>query len=356
MIIAENKELNLSVDPKSAGWDNLSPNEKWVIERFIEIRKTPSIVLIDTKPMDKMRLLRKVPTGFDLSGSRIHPDTGVKEKWVFCDRAVITNSGYKTYPAKHYEFFNRIELSTAKNVDLIFFLLDIVDVSQFGFVIEDKAADARRRIETNKLRAETENWIYSTCTDEDINNLAYRWQLTDIGLKDTSELRLDLFQFISANEAKKDGKQGYKAFIKEMTADSEIVKIGAYFNEAVKNNKIAFNPSNRTCYYSGTNELIMDAVIPPDWFKHNPNEYVIQWLFKNPKDKELFLASIKPADVREVIKTSGDWRLMVNYPQIRKFAKETYGIDLPQSGKVAEAKEIIRKFEEDMQEVTPGSE
>lgn len=326
MIVVDNKELNIS-NPQSY-------NEKWVakwIKEFKESKRKEdgthgTVTLLDLAPINKNRLVFKPPRRFDIAAEKINPETGVKEYWMVCQkRPTIRKNGEKYYPKLHWGFFRQITLTVDDNIELILFLTQIVNIQQFGFVVENKQEKAKQKLDARKAEYEVGNWINNKCTPEEIIKLSYRWGLDPVDKSD-EELRDELFDRIRSMESSGDKKRGYKSFIEEMNSDSEIMKTATYFYKAVHDKKIAFNPSNRTCYWADTSEII-GGVIPPVRFAKDKEEYIIDYLHNDPKELELFMRSIE-GEVDKIAADIGDYNNIKNPAKLRGWMKTKTGFDI----------------------------
>jgi hypothetical protein len=245
MIVCNGQELNLSVPT--------TDNENFVLEWTTKFREEKGengvIVLKDTTPLTKNRKIFKPKRGFDVSGSRVNPKTGIKEKWMYCTQQPRSfgKSDRKIYSKHHANFFNELRLSVKDDMELIFCLLNFVNIGQFGFYIENKEEVAKKKLDQRKAASEVENWINNKCKPEEIIKLAYRWGL-DPEDKSDAELRVELFEKISSFEQTKDKKRGYQVFIDEMNSNSNVMKIATYFYKGIQDKKIGKNPSNRTFF------------------------------------------------------------------------------------------------------------
>lgn len=325
MILVDGKELNLSV-PKSdtARWDLLTYNERWACEGIQAVRELKEVVLKSQSPINKKKFLKQA-TEFDLVARRKNPETGVDEKWVFCDNSKTNlKTGAKSYPAKILKI--RTEASYT-SPELMFFLTNPeLRKDLVGFVVENKAQDAKIKNSVRKVDAEVSNWIFNKCTKADIIQLSYRWGLGEIDVKSDDELRDELYETIKSAEAKKDIKKGFQFFIDEMNSNSDVAKVATYFNKAIQDKLIGFNPTNRTCFWQGTAEVI-GGIIPPVRFSQDKEEYVIQYLCSNPEEKDLFLMSLAGSADGIALQT-GDYMMINNVGKLRKWAKDTMGLSM----------------------------
>lgn len=355
MIVVDGNELNLSVaipgqnakPEEKQKWEALSPNEQWAIKEMQKIRQKRKVILTDTKPKDLYRMALKPKTGFDISGKRSNPDTGVSEQWQFCVEKPKVINGQKVYKTHNIQFWNRLALNPEKQADMIFMISEIVKSGNVGLKILDKKKEAQKIISARKAESAAEYWLFNKCTDKDVTNLSYRWGLQDVDEKSGEELRVELFDFIKIRESQRDLKRGFEAFVNEMTSNSEVIKIGSAFHKAYQAKQIGFNPQTRKCFWTGTNESI-GPVISPQVFKRDKEEYIIQWLADNPKEAHLFMESIDPKYIKEVEETvsepeekTEDYRSIKNLPKLRSVAKKDLGLIIPMDKKWDEAIEII---------------
>ena len=334
MIVVDGKELNIS--------NPVTDNEIFVsdwMKKFRSDKKKPdgtygSVTIVDVYPFDKKKIALKKPRRFDIAGVRVNTGSGregsegsgIRESWVLClKKPVVNRNGEKYYPKLHWGFYRSTTLSVNENLELIFFLTQIVNLQQFGFVIENKEEIAKKKLDTRKAEYEVGDWIMNKCTPEEIVKLSYRWGL-DLEDKSDSELRDELFEKIKSMERSKDKKRGYQVFIDEMNSNSEIMKIATYFYKAIKDNKVSKNPTNRTFFWSDTTEVIGGFVPPERWAK-DPEEYMVEYLSKNPKELELFMAGIE-GDVNKLATEIGDYMMIKNAMQLRKWMKDKTGFDI----------------------------
>ena len=328
MIIVDQTELNLS-KPQTY-------NEIWVskwIKEFRDSKRKPDgtygiVRILDLRPINKNRKVFKKPHKFDISGYVVNQESGVKESWKLCMQQPRINpkTGIKYYPKFHWGFFREIDLSVEENMELIFFLMKIVKLEQFGFIVEDKESIAKKKLDSRKAEYEVGNWITNVLKTEEIIQYAYRWGINPTD-KGDAELRDELFEKIKSLEQQKDKKRGYRSFIEEMNTNSDIIKIGTYFYKALQSGKIAFNPNNRTCYWSENPEEKIGGTIPPERWARDKEEYIIEYLNRNPKEYELFRNSLS-GEVNELAGKIDDYMMIGNAMKLRGWMREKTGYDI----------------------------
>ena len=347
LIVVDGNELNLSVPvTDKERFDKLTTNEKWVIEKFQELKQLKKIRIIDRKALDKMQMAIKPKLGFDLSADRINPETGSKEKWIYCENKAIIKNGVKTYPVKHISHFwhSGVEFTS---VDMMFFLLYIMNVKKFNLVVEDREAEATARINKERNKSKVEDWIYNRLLDKEVEPICLRWGIS-IEEKSVSELRVELIELISRNEKIQGSKRGFKTFLDEMNSQSEVVKIGSYVNNAIQKKQIAFNPTKRSFFWADSSETI-GGVIPPARM-NDKEEYLIQYLLTNQDERELFLASVTDD---KLIAMNEDYMLVPHVKTLQSMAKTKFGETFPNTMKLVEAREWYKqKLEESTVETT----
>jgi hypothetical protein len=320
MIVVDGKELNLSAPQ--------TDNEKMVSEWIKSHRNDKPVIIKNPNPLTADKILYKPPLSFDVSGTRLNPDTGQNEKWIYCKRAVINNkNGFKTYPPERFSIKIEEKLSYQGNAELLFFLTNssIVGLSQFGLIVENKEEEAKLKLTKVSAEYEVGSWIMNKLPENEVVQYAWRWNLQDIEEKTDSELRMELFELIKSFETARDKKRGYEAFINEMKNTSNVVKIGSYFNKSVKDKVVGFNKLNWNCYYIGTTDIICQ--IPPARFNVDKEEYVIQYLVSNEKEQKEFLNAIS-GGVDEMAFIGGDYKMIKNAAKLRKWAMDNLGEDI----------------------------
>lgn len=333
MIIVDDKTLNLTVDEflkdgeKNPEWEKLSLNEQWAINKLIEIYKIKKLRIVNPKKMDKYQLATKPTKGFDISGRRPHPTTGVMQHWRYSDQPPI-GKDKKYFPTAHRAYFREATFVGKDQPELILFLMYIVNLPKQGFVIENKQEESKKVIAERRLSYSVGNWINNKLSGVEINKYAYRWGIRDIQEKSEEEVRNELFNLVARLDGeKRDEKRGFQAFLDEINSDSDVVKIGAAFYKGIEDNQIAFDKSSRRCFWSNTSEPIGN-VIPPQRFAIDKEEYIIQYLVNNPKDKELFLSTMKD-EVKDVGQLTEDYTLIKIPAQLRGWALKNHDLKIP---------------------------
>jgi hypothetical protein len=349
MIIVSGKELNLLLPV-----DQMNDNEKWVTDEIAKLGDKKFIKLTYFRGLSKEEIAAKPTVGFDVSSPRVNPKSHVREHWVFSDavQPMISKDGLvKQWPKKHVTIPKTKEtyLYPESDSELIFFLLNIVDVENYGFIVENREEIARKRNSVRKVVADVENWVLNRLTEPEIKKICLRYGIV-IEEKTTEELRDELLEVIKTKEAEEDKIKGYEGFIKEMNLDSDIMRIAAYFNQAVQEKKISFNPQNRTCFWTTTNET-MGGVIPPVRFAHDKEEYMVEHLMANPEEKEFFLASIN-GSMDKLAFSINDFESIGNRATLRKWGIDNLGKDISLKGTVDEGKAMLRQFIEDSKKIT----
>ncbi|MBN1683746.1 hypothetical protein JW865_09375 [Candidatus Bathyarchaeota archaeon] len=339
VIVVDGVELNLSI-PKSdeVRWDKLTYNEKWFCDGIQSVIGLKNIVLKNKKPINKKYFLKQA-TGFDLVAKRKNPETGIDEKWVFCDKVELNSkTGVKRYPAKRLSIRHE---AVYTDPSLMFFLTTKeLRLDKVGFVVENKEQDAKIKNSIRKVEAEVSNWIFNKCTKEDIIKLSYRW---GVSIKDKSEdeLRDSLYERVAYFESNKNSEKGYKLFIEEVNSDSDVAKVATYFFKAIEDEVIAFNPSKRIAYWTGTDEAI-GPVIPPARYAKDKEEYIIQYLSNNLSEKQLFFDSLS-GDADEIAAKTGDYMMISNVMKLKAWVRANLDTEL-KSTKLAEMKNEIAEI------------
>jgi hypothetical protein len=333
MIVVDGKELNLSVpipddhasDEEIARWNSLTNNERKVIRGIADIRKKSKYLkLIDPRKFNLQQILTKTPRHrFDCSGTRVNQDTGVREQWLLSNERPKIVRDNKVYTKQRISFWKEIEFNTENQSDLIYVLLNIVDVKQFGLIVENKEEEALKRISTRKYKAEVENWLFNKLSDKEVQKHAYRWGLNVKSLS-VPELRVELFDAIELNELKTNKSRGFKTFLDEMNSDTDIVRIGSYFMDALQRKIVSFS-KQRQCVYTDTGEVI-GGIIPPERFKNDKEEYIIQYLVKDKTAQDYFLASL--TNNEEVIEVNEDYMMFTHPAKLMSWVLKNYGVNI----------------------------
>jgi hypothetical protein len=349
MILVNEKELNLTVpfpDENSSPEDiarfkALTYNEQWAAEKLAEIVRIKEIRIVNPNPLNKQQLARKVPNSFDVSGKVRNPKTGIEEHWKYSNTPPTIIGDKRIYRTFHYGFFHSEVITSEKNTELIFFLLNILKHKDRKYIIENKEADAMIKNAKRKIKSQVEYWIFTKSTEEDIKRLALRWMIADIDNKTDSELRDEIMSIIEINEAKQDSKKGFASFIKEMESDSDFTRIASYFMNEIQKKTISFNPSARTCFWTGATEFI-GGIIPPARMA-DKEEYMIQYLIDHPEEKDLFLSAVTDD---KLIELNNDYTLITHVKKLQSWAKKNLGDTFPNTAKLAEGMEWIKNFKE----------
>jgi hypothetical protein len=337
MIVVNNTELNLS--------NPTTENELWVSKWITEKKDSRPVKIKRKMPFTGKSILLRPPLTFDLSATITNPNSGISEKWVLCKTPNISNSGFKTYPADFFSIKTEVELDFkgSGNAERLFFLMNVIGVHQMGLVIENKEEEAKLALNKNSYEYEVGYWIMSKLSADDIIRYAWRWNINDIDGKSDAELRVEMLDLIKSLELKKDSKKGFKAFLEE-------VKSGGYFNKSVKDGVVAFNKVNWNCIYKGTTDVICQ--IPPARWDVDKEEFVIQHLVNNEKERGEFLLAIS-GGIDDIAAKGDDYTQIRNAAKLRKYAKARFDYDiglvtLEEGYKIIEG--LLKKPEEVTQE------
>jgi hypothetical protein len=350
MIVVDKKELNLDTP--------VTHNEllvsKWISDQKEKRGNDAVIKLIDITPLKKNQLVFKQPKGFDVSGHKVNSKTGVKEYWIYCDQnPKVLKNGEKYYPKKHLRFFREASFSLNGDAALLYFLLEVVDVKQFGFIVEDKEAMAKKKLDMRRNASIVENIILEKLTKEDVVKFAGRWGIKVDG-KGDNELRDELWEAIKVmnEKARKSGDDDnkiFRQFIAEANSDGTIVKVGMYFYKALKDKLISFNPNNRTYFWTDSHE-VLGGYIPPNMI-HSKEEYIINLLTNDEKERNQFMM-VLGGEVDKVAADAGDYK-MIKSPMAKKaWAKKHLGLEIPLV-RLEEGDKLIEEFLNKSKEQVP---
>jgi len=340
-IVVNNKELNLD-DPKTHNEIMVS---EWINKEREKRKSNPIVRLIDLTPLRKNQKVFRQPKGFDVSATKTNKKTGQKERWIYTDRdPKISKSGEKFYLKKHLRFFREAEFNINDDPMLLYMLINVVDVSQFGFVVEDKESIAQKKLDKRRKAVQVQDLIDNRLTASDIVRFAGRWGIKTTG-KGENQLREELWERVQSLEtsAVKEGKEVntiFKKFVDEANSDGTIVKIGMYFYKALQDKKVSFNPQKRTWFWTASNEPF-GGYVPPEFIR-TKEEYIIEYLTNNQEEQDMFLLAIG-GEVSEIAEDSDDYK-MITVPMKKKaWAKKKLGLDIPLV-KLEEQDRLIEEF------------
>jgi len=287
VVVVNEKELNLSTILEGEKRD---PNEVWALEQIAEIRKIKSFRFYNRKPLQKNNLMFKQRISIDLTGTRLNPKTGIPEKWKISPGPLYKN-GITIYPRKVYQMENNLILTPDKgdnNIYILFFL-HMVNLGQFGYVIENKQVEAESRAQTRILRNKVETIIYQKLLITEVQQIAYRYNLSNIEDKGEAELRNELFDYIEAQHKKNDTKIGFQSFLDEFQGNMLYPSLAAKLNKATKDKIVEYNRDQKNIKYVGSNLIICQ--IPPSNYDRDKEEYVTKFLFDHEKERNIFLGA-----------------------------------------------------------------
>lgn len=332
-IVVNNKLLELS--------NPTTPTERWAQKRMIDIQeKTKTIKLKIPKPFtsDNIGLLIKQPISFDLACQFRNPETKMMEKWIYHDGLIKSKNGPERYKARHLIAPDIINISTKDNPEMAFFLSEVMDVAQFGYVLENIEKESKEVNESKALEIEVMYVILKQLTEKDIRLQSYAWGIDNVEGKGVETLRNQLLSTIRVGQARLEtSHRGYEAFLNEVNSESETVKLRAYINKAVQTKVIEFK--DNSCRYSGTNSIVC-MISPNKW--GTKEDYVVNYLANNDRDREIFMIAIE-GNVEDMANLFDDYASMTNLASIKSKAKANLGLEFKPSDKKTEVLEKIKE-------------
>lgn len=342
MLVANGKELNLSVTPPTdkseriakERWELLTSIEKFAITELIKIKQGKSVTLKDARPMNQYALLTKRRVGFDVSGRWRDPDTGSTINVMYCTQHPRENrNGNKIYQRHHYQFFDSVDLKPEEHSELIFMVTRILTPKKAGIIIENKQEVAQKKVDMRKNAVKVEDWIMNRLSEKDIRRFAYRWSLSNVDGRSMPELQEDLLAAVKMQEERREIKgqehlkRGYSTFLKEVEEDSDSIKVGAYFNQALKEGQIQFDQQQLSCLWTATGSRLGPG-IPAGIFYSDKEEYMIDWLVQHPEEFERFKENLDDRAFSPIMAVNDDYKSMRVSTQIRKWALENLKLAL----------------------------
>jgi len=347
MIIVDGKQLNLR--------DGNTKAEKWVIARMKAIKDKKDLVVIkDPKPYkydDRGRKLKKEANGFKLTTRRIN-DNGAYENWAYCTKSKTNpNTGNKEFVPAHYIMVGEDYLNPGKDSERIFFLTEIMNVSDYGLIVEDKEKDAQVQLSKEVEEGDVAMYIKSNrspLTVDQLRLLALSWGMGNANELPESILRIDFFKRVSESKGKRG--RGYKGFLQDVDnllsdKDNE-VKMRAIVELALKSKVIAWDETRLKMLWGGTDRII--CAIPPNKITEK-REFLNQHFSTHKNDREILYASVEGAVDDMPVFGFEDLKRIGNLPKLKSKIKEMYpGIEIPPK---ATKEETLSLVEEEIKNV-----
>lgn len=256
--------------------------EQWYFSEIekIQRRKEPFVIkkLVSYR-IDKDGKRHKPPLQGVQSRQLINTPRGM-EMWASCTSYKKQKDDTISYTPNFYFLQSAITLDPRTQSEQIFFFTSVVDLTKFGYAIDNPEAEAKIILDKDSAELEVKYIIQKQIEGVDeLRFIAKSWGITAADSIGVNQLRLKLFDTVKASE--KDysvTKRGYKEFVDDVLNTSpEVTEMRVLVNVAVDKGVLEVNRMTRKVIYTPSGDSL--CIVPLDNM-NRVNDYIAEVLLK----------------------------------------------------------------------------
>ena len=261
------------------------PRRDWYETEVAKIKKKRDFVIKKASAyrLNKNGIRLKPPYIGIQSNMPLISDRGM-ESWGLCETYKKRQDGSLALDPNFYYLQSYHTLNPKTEFDKIFYFMNIVNLTKYGFSVDNPDEEATRLNESEIAELDVRYAIFKSLQEVDeLRFIAKAWGISGADTIGVELLRRMLFDAVKKSEENKQTTQkGYKEFMNEvMNTDKEVTEARGVVSIALSRNILSCNKTTRRVTYVPNDSFLF--IVPLD-NSNRINDYIADNLLKKNKE------------------------------------------------------------------------